>query len=177
MLCGAALSVNKTVSGWITPQHQVDYDLQLGETLELKTTTNEQGYQIIFHYSSPTYYDNGKYLAIGYYKWSTTWTYVIGKCIPDDWLDALTMNGVPSDETKVWQITRTSTNLVVVCNGVTVVNFNFATDYTSGLSGCYESWNRESTSISFSWSHGLYLPGHLFLRISDNCTSVLKKIK
>ena len=76
------------------------------------------------------------------------------------------MNSVPNDEIKVWQITRTSTSLVVVCNGVTVLNFNFHTDYADGYSGCYELWGK-STAIQFYYSGEMYGDtSHLFMRIA-----------
>ena len=77
------------------------------------------------------------------------------------------MSGVPSDEIKVWQITRTSTSLIVVCNSVTVLNFNFHTDYKDGYSSCYESW-RHTTAIQFYHSGGMYGDNtHLFMRIAE----------
>ena len=87
----------------------------------------------------------------------------------DSWYYALSMNGVPSDDIKVWQITRTSTSLVVVCNGVTVVNFNFATDYRNGYNRCHELWSRQSNTIRFNYPHGMYgYSGHLQIRIIND---------
>ena len=89
-------------------------------------------------------------------------------CMHNNWGYALTMDGVPSDEIKVWQITRTSTSLVVVCNGVTVLNFNFQTDYRDDFSTCYESWT-QSTAIQFYYSGNMYGDtSHLFMRIARN---------
>ena len=80
------------------------------------------------------------------------------------WNNARIMDGVPDDEIKIWQITRTSSSLVVVCNGVTVLNFNFQTDYIEGYSSCYESWT-QSTAIQFNY--GMYGDtSHLFMRIA-----------
>ena len=82
------------------------------------------------------------------------------------WNSGRIMNGVPNDEIKVWQITRTSTSLIVVCNGVTVVNFNFQTDYIDGYSSCYESW-RYTTAIQFDYSRDMYGDtSYLFMRIA-----------
>ena len=84
----------------------------------------------------------------------------------DSWGSAITLNRVPTDSTKVWQITRTSTSLAVVCNGVTVLNFNFAYDYRNGYNRCHELWTRESNTIQFNWSGGMYGDtSHLFMRI------------
>ena len=158
---------------WITPQLRETYPLQSGQRLELKTTANLEGYGIIFHYPHAYYNNNGYniYFAIGYYMWSTTWTYVVGQCTPGYWDQAIPMTGVPSDEIKVWQITRTSTSLVVVCNGVTVVNFIFATDYSDGHAWCPTPWTNGYSSIRFDWSgsSAMYGSGYLFMRIiSDN---------
>ena len=151
-----------TFSGWIIPQNGGNYDLRKGGTLNLKTTANHDEHEIRVNYLiSGKYY----YLVFGFRLWSTTWTYVIDDCTIENWREALYMNGIPSDEIKVWQITKTSTSLVVVCNGVTVANFIFAVD---GRSGCHEVWSRESTSFRLSMD-SMYRAGTLFLRIEENC--------
>ena len=72
------------------------------------------------------------------------------------WRNAQSLTGVPEDPTKVWKITRTHTNLLVACNDVTDLNFNFATDYMDGYSNCQSLWTRESKSISFNCKIGMY---------------------
>ena len=87
----------------------------------------------------------------------------------DSWGSAINMNGVSRNQIKVWQITRTSTSLVVVCNGVTVLNFNFLTDYRDGHSNCHGIWTKESSTVQFNWSGGLYGDtSHLFMRIPSH---------
>ena len=87
----------------------------------------------------------------------------------NNWNDERTMKGVPSDEIKVWQITRTSKSLVVVCNGVKVLNFNFATDYKDGYSSCSDSWT-QSTAIQLNYYRGEVndITSQLFIRIVRN---------
>ena len=84
------------------------------------------------------------------------------------WSSGITVSGVPGDTIKVWRITRTSTSLIIVCNGVTVLNFNFATDFKDGYSSCYDIW-RQFTAIQFYLSHLMYDDSsHLFMRIAEN---------
>ena len=149
----------------MTPQYGVNYILELGQTLELKTTTNQAEQMIVVSFNFP--YDEDRYYFV--FKcisvYSSTWSYVIRHCMTDTWGAAQQMTGVPSDQIKVWQITRTPTSLLVVCNGVTVLNFNFATDYRDGYSNCNSLWTRYSTSIVFKWSSEMYgNNGHLFMR-------------
>ena len=142
----------------------MSYSLTQDETLELKTTKNLDGAPITVNFVPPTagtIFINFKCADVS----SSKWIYIMSKCMKNNWAFALTMNGVPSDEMKVWKITRTSTSLIVVCNGVTVLNFNFQTDYTDGYSSCYESWT-QSTAIQFYYNGDMYGDtSHLFMRI------------
>ena len=57
------------------------------------------------------------------------------------------LNNVPADKFKHWIITKTSTHLKVVCNRVTVLNFNFATDYKPGSENSHQVWLKRCTKI------------------------------
>ena len=57
------------------------------------------------------------------------------------------LNNVPADKFKHWIITKTSTHLKVVCNKVTVLNFNFATDYKPGSENCHQVWLKRCTKL------------------------------
>ena len=164
-----SILIGITFSAWTTPQYQASYSLSLDETLELKTTTNLVQSPITVYFVFPPdsiysfYFINFKCIDL----YSNTWIAVIRGCMRDSWSSAITLNSVPTDSTKVWQITRTSTSLVVVCNGVTVLNFNFWRDYRDGYNRCHELWTRESNTIQFNWSGGLYGDTrHLYMRIS-----------
>ena len=56
---------------------------------------------------------------------------------------------VPRDKVKHWIITKTCTHLKVVCNNVTVLNFNFATDYSPGKETRHQVWLKKCTAVSF----------------------------
>ena len=143
----------------------MNYNLALDQTLELKTTINQAEYPITvdfnFPYDGDMYYFNFKCTSV----YSSTWIYVIRNCMTDSWTPYQYLIGVPSDQIKVWQITRTQTSLLVVCDGVTVLDFNFETDYRDGYSNCHSLWTRYSTSIVFRWDGGMYgSNGYLFMR-------------
>ena len=156
---------------WITPQAGVKYNLTSGQTLELKTTTNQDEQIIVIYFDFPHdgegYFINWKCTDVHY----STWIYVIRHCMTNSWNPYKYLTGVPRDQIKVWQITKTQTSLLVVCNGVTVLDFNFATDYRDGYSNCHNKWTRHSKSIWLSWS--IDLTGHLFMRTHGRENSYL----
>ena len=74
------------------------------------------------------------------------WSYYIVGCTP--WsVNTQFLNSVPADKFKHWIITKTSTHLKVVCNRVTVLNFNFATDYKPGSENSHQFWLKRCTKI------------------------------
>ena len=141
----------------------------VNETLELKTTANllEAGITINFVSESDT--NSTQNLTFKCTDLSlSTWTFHLTGCMADGWSSAFTVNGIPNDDIKVWQITRTSTNLVIVCNGVRLMSFNFATDYKDGYSTCQKTWG-QFTAIQFTSSDEMYNDtSHLFIRIANN---------
>ncbi|XP_063679506.1 uncharacterized protein LOC134815005 isoform X1 [Bolinopsis microptera] len=167
MTCGVC-EVEAEEEGWISPQLQQSYSLELSQTLELKTTMNQVEAPITVYFIFPedeTQYINFKCTDLN----SSRWILVIQQCMPDSWDAAQPLNGVSSDHIKVWRITRTETSLLVECNGVTVLIFNFASDYKEGFSSCHSFWTRHSTAIKFNWSGGLYKNnGHLSMRTAVN---------
>ncbi|XP_063693764.1 uncharacterized protein LOC134825479 isoform X2 [Bolinopsis microptera] len=153
---------------WISPQLQQSYSLELSQTLELKTTMNQVEAPITVYFIFPedeTQFINFKCTDLN----SSRWILMIKQCMTDSWDAAQPLNGVSSDQIKVWRITRTETSLLVECNGVTVLIFNFASDYKDGFSSCHSFWTRHSKAIKFNWSGGLYKNnGHLSMRTAVN---------
>ena len=76
------------------------------------------------------------------------WSYVIAGCTPAS-VNTQFLNNVPADKFKHlhWIITKTSTHLKVVCNRVTVLNFNFATDYKPGSENSHQVWLERCNKI------------------------------
>ena len=79
-------------------------------------------------------------------KTNLQWSYSIVGCTPGS-VNTQFLNNVPADKFKHWIITKTSTHLKVVCNRVTVLNFNFATDYKPGSENSHQVWLRRCTNI------------------------------
>ena len=79
---------------------------------------------------------------------TSQWSYFIEGCTVDRW-DTQYLDSVPPDNVKHWIITKTCTHLKVVCNNVTVLNFNFATDYSPGNETSHKVWLRRCTVVEF----------------------------
>ena len=77
---------------------------------------------------------------------SNQWSYVIAGCTPAS-VNTQFLNNVPADKLKNWTITKTSTHLKVVCNRVTVLNFNFTTDYKPDSENSQQVWLKRCTNI------------------------------
>ena len=88
------------------------------------------------------------------------WSYCIEGCTPAS-DNKQFLNNVPADKLKHWIITKTSTHLKMVCNRVTVLNFNFATDYKPGSENSHQVWLKTCTTI-------------ILLKYDDNETLVSK---
>ena len=58
------------------------------------------------------------------------------------------LNKVPSVEIKHWAITKTTGFLDVVCNGATLLKFNFSTDLYNDRSRTY--WKKNCVAVKFT---------------------------
>ena len=79
---------------------------------------------------------------------TSQWSYVIGGCTVGRH-NTQYLDSVPPDKVKHWIITKTCTHLKVVCNNVTVLNFNFATDYSPGKETSHQVLLRRCTVVEF----------------------------
>ena len=89
-------------------------------------------------------------------KNTSQWSYYIDGCTVFSY-NTQYLDSVPPDKVKHWIITKTCTHLKVVCNNVTVLNFNFATDYSPGYETSHHIWLRKCTAV----------------RLTTNCKNVL----
>ena len=81
------------------------------------------------------------------------WSYFITRCTATAW-NTYFLNKVPSDKLKHWTITKTSTHLKIVCNNVTVLNFNFATDYSPGFENAHRVWSKRCKYLNLKTGVG-----------------------
>ena len=52
---------------------------------------------------------------------------------------------VPSDQNKVWEITRSKKKIIITCNGVKLIDL----EYKNGLPDCQETWNKNDKEVQF----------------------------
>ena len=128
------------------------YKLSLYEPLELQTTATIVGKIIIdFQFSD----SDDQELTISCEEVTeNVWKYSLESCMDDS--NAMVMSGVPNVNFKTWLITQTLTNLIVECNGVTVVDFNFEADKQEGFDDCQKLWTSELTAIYFEDANGMF---------------------
>ena len=135
----------------------------MSQTLDLKTTANKKA-DLAMHFPPRP---NNNWL---FFKLTCTdpmdnqWGVVIHNCMVNI-AGAHVLKGVPTEQEKVWSITRTLTHFIIHCNDVMVLNFNFETDNKAGYPDCRNIWSRESTGVAFLWSEEMYQPGFFYMRI------------
>ena len=139
-------NINETLFlGWIQCVRGTYYNLSHYEPVQIITTESEN--HIVVFYTLPGEGGSSeKYIGIYRDIKTNQWSYSIEGCTPCN-LNKQFLNNVPADKLKHWIITKTSTHLKVVCNRVTVLNFNFATDYIPGSENSHQVWLKRSTNI------------------------------
>ena len=110
------------------------------------TNTTESVNNIHVYYTLPGEGGSSEKQILIYRDKSNQWSYYIMGCTPCS-VNTQFLNNVPADKFKHWIITKTSTHLKVVCNRVTVLNFNFATDYKPGSEKSHQIWLKRCTKI------------------------------
>ena len=138
--------------GWIQCVADTSYTLSHYEPVQMITNTTES-LNIAVYYTLPGEGGSSeKYIQIYRDSKTNQWSYNIARCTPNS-INKQFLNNVPADKFKHWIITKTSTHLKVVCNRMTALNFNFATDYKPGYENSHRVWSRRCTNIRFiAWS-------------------------
>ena len=137
-------------AGWIQLVQYTPYPLLPDEPVQFITTDNELQKVINVYYTLPGEGSTGEK---GFYMRcenidTSQWSYGFVGCTVVSW-NTQYLDSVPRDKVKHWIITKTCTNLKVVCNNVTVLNFNFATDYSPGNETDHQVWLRRCSSLFF----------------------------
>ena len=74
------------------------------------------------------------------------WSCVIEKCTEFKFRKNLLKN-VPNHDVKLWRITKTTSNMEILCNGVTVLDFNFEADSADSYKECDIKWSEIPYSV------------------------------
>ena len=135
---------------WINPVPNKHYPLLLDESVQFITTDNELEKQIVVYYTlSEDGRSDKRVFGIRCENVDTNqWSYWIEGCTVISY-NTQFLNNVPADKVKHWIITKTCTHLKIVCNNVTVLNFNFSTDYSPGNENSHQVWLRKYTAVQF----------------------------
>ena len=132
--------------GWIQCVKYTSYTLSHYEPVQMITNTTESENQIQVYYTLSGEGGSSEEYIMIYRDKPNRWSYCIYGCTP--WgANTQFLNNVPADKFKHWTITKISTHLKVVCNRVTVLNFNFATDYKPGSENSHQDWLKRCTKI------------------------------
>ena len=139
---------------WIKPVPSKLYPLLLDESVQFITTDNELEKRIVVYYtlSGEGRSDKREFAMQCENVDTNQWSYLIDGCTVCRY-NTQFLNNVPADKVKHWIITKTCTHLKIVCNNVTVLNFNFSTDYSPGNENSHQVWLRRYTAVEFvDWS-------------------------
>ena len=141
--------ITNLFAGWIQPVQYTFYHLLPDEPVQFITTDNVLHKGIVVGYSLPA---EGRTDEMCFEMRcdninTSQWSYIIGDCTVESYNTYL--DSVPLDKEKHWIITKTCTHLKVVCNNVTVLNFNFATDYSPGNETYHQVWLGRCSNLRF----------------------------
>ena len=134
----------KILPVWIKPVPQKYYTLILDEPVQIITTNNELQHDIDVCYAFPGVMKRFSMRCENVAQ--SQWSYYISGCTAGSY-NAQFLNNVPPDEVKHWIITKTSSHLKIVCNNVTVLNFNFASDYSPYFEDEHQVWLRRCIAV------------------------------
>ena len=140
-------NINETLFlGWIQCVYGTIYTLSHYEPVQMITNTTESENYVRVFYTLPGEGGSSEKHFDIYRATSNQWSYIIVGCTPGG-VNQQFLNNVPADKFKHWIITKTSTHLKVVCNRVTVLNFNFATDYKPGSENSHQVWLKRCMNV------------------------------
>ncbi|XP_063689752.1 uncharacterized protein LOC134822565 [Bolinopsis microptera] len=144
------IETDEIKTGWIQPVIGTHYPLLPDEPVQLITTDNELQRGIVVLYTLRV--EGSPYEMVFAMRCeninTSQWSYVIDNCTVFSY-NTQYLDSVPPDKVKHWIITKTCTHLKVVCNNVTVLSFNFATDYSTGYETSHQVWLRRFSNLRF----------------------------
>ena len=151
--CSTTSGRKDVSSDWVPflkqPEIFIPYDLEK-YPLRLKTDSeigSNHHIDVIMYSDTATSWQGYTDLGYVWIRFTEPMTYKIGSCTHDH----VVFETQPVLRAKLedfWRITKTSTNLIVECNGVVVLDLSFA---ASPMGECKAKWSQEVVKIAF-WS-------------------------
>ena len=137
-------------SDWVKPQCNKDIPLSPGESVHFLTTNNEkEKYIEVFYTLSGGSSNRRGFVMRCEDEVTNLWSYRVSNCTANSYNKQFLKN-VPDDNFKHWIINKTSTHLEVVCNKVSVLSFNFATDSDRDKKDGSRVWSRQIESFQLN---------------------------
>ena len=142
---------------WIKAESEEDYKLICGNSIQLLTTGSESNrdVNVYFRFLSEHEGSEAEPVKVRHFGMrSNPWGYRIEGCTDPERYDArsIDVEVLPSEKVKHWIITKTSRHLIVKCNKVTVVKFNFLADSDSDKKESCKVWSNK-VSTDFMLKH------------------------
>ena len=153
--------------GWSQAVDSKNYSFLDGESVQLITTDNVREGDIWLGYPLSGQGGSKQFAVRCENVELSRWSYFIEGCTEGNWNKQF-LNNVPLDKVKNWIITKTTTHLKVVCNRVTVLNFNFAVDCDSDKRNGEKVWSLTAKSFTF-YQNGKYLTSNKMLVRNLTC--------
>ena len=120
-------------------------------TLEVLTTKNDPYKCICFSY---VFVGKNWKFVLGFSiqcedTRASRWSYMLKNCTVFTFGENYLEN-VPNHKVKLWKVTKTATHMKLVCNDVTVLNFNFETDSIESYHKSVTKWSGQPNSVTIS---------------------------
>ena len=136
---------------WIKAESEENYKLVYGNSIQLLTTGSESNRDVNVHFRFLPENEGSEAEPVKVRHFgmrSNPWGFKIEGCTDHDRYDArsIDVDILPSDKVKHWIITKTSRHLIVKCNKVTVVKFNFLADSDYDKKESCKLWSNKVTT-------------------------------
>ena len=119
-------------------------------TIEMVTTKNDTSKTIVFRYQSSVE-ENDAFASL-FIRCTDAklnrWTYVLEGCTNFTFGDReVFFKNIPNSKVKMWKITKTYTEIAILCNNVSLLNFNFEKDSIESCRKSCKRWSRRPQAI------------------------------
>lgn len=139
-----SLTVPYITEPWTTVEtgEFIDLDLETNP-LEIRSDSldgDDSLIDVALYEESAT--QNDDYIANINIRFGDVPTYKISSCVTSETNFSTTL---PTEQEKIWKIIKSDTELIILCNGIEVVNVSYS-DYSET---CANAWNRDVAKILF----------------------------
>ena len=138
-------------SEWTNVERFIEWDLEK-DSLQVKTDseTGSGDYLTIMFYAADEE-DFYEFDSLGYLwiKFDDPITFFVEHCTDDDYEFDFAGAELPTEPNKIWTFRKSSTDLTIDCNGVRVLNLNFASASLSSEELCHSHWSQDVAKMYF----------------------------